>query len=113
MSKSLASHNFLDNKTRAIVAFDRRTQPRYRVLKEARIILNKGPSTMSCVVRDISEDGARLQAPFNPDLPETFELLISHDDTILKARRVWFSGNQMGIRFLGRARPAIALALKK
>ena len=113
MSRSLASRNFVDQKTRAIIAFDRRTQPRYRVLKEARIILNHGQSTMSCLVRDISQDGARLQAPFNPDLPETFEMLINQDDTLLKARRVWFSGNQMGIRFLGRARPAIALALKK
>jgi hypothetical protein len=102
---SPSTHNFRDNKNRAIIAFDRRAVRRQRVLKEARIILSNGRSTMSCVVRDISEKGARLQASFTPDVPEIFMLLIPGEGTMIKARRMWLAGNQMGVRFISAPEP--------
>jgi hypothetical protein len=100
------THNFRDNKSRAIIAFDRRKVRRQRVLKEARIILSNGRSTMSCVIRDLSQSGARLQAPFTPEVPEKFMLLITGESTMVPARRVWWAGNQMGVKFTGKFAPA-------
>jgi hypothetical protein len=101
-----ATHNYRDNRIGAIIAFDRRKTRRHRVLKDARIILGNGRSTMTCVVRDLSEIGARLQAPFTPDLPQSFMLMISGDGTMVPVKRVWWMGSQMGVKFTGKFLPA-------
>jgi hypothetical protein len=103
--QSHPTQNFRDNKNRAIIAFDRRRVHRQRVLKDARIILNNGRSTMSCTIRDLSALGARLQASPTPDLPENFMLIITSDGTMVPARRIWWLGNQMGIKFTGKFEP--------
>jgi hypothetical protein len=64
-----AAHNYRDNRLGAIIAFDRRKVHRRRVLKDARILLGNGRSTMSCVVRDLSDFGARLQRRSRPICP--------------------------------------------
>jgi two-component system cell cycle response regulator len=61
---------------------------------------------MSCVIRDMSEGGARLKAPFTPDLPKDFTLLIPSEATMVAVRRAWWSGDQMGIKFMGEFTPA-------
>ena len=97
--------NFRDNKQRAIIAFDRRKERRHRVLKEALIVLNNGHSTMSCVVRDISEGGARLRVPWIYGLPEAFQLTIKGESQVREVRKVWAAGQEMGVRFVGTGRP--------
>lgn len=79
---------------------DRRRSRRWKVFKEGRIILGGGRS-VPCVIRDISEEGARLQVPSNTVLPETFQLLVKPDEVMMPARRVWLTLDQVGVRFIG------------
>ena len=42
---------------------NRRDKPRLRSLIAATILYNNGQSTLECVIRNISEDGAKLTVP--------------------------------------------------
>src|SRR5690606_16497498 len=53
---------------------DKRRAPRKRILKGATIAFNDRSSTMSCVVRDISDTGARLRLTKGQVVPSRFEL---------------------------------------
>ncbi len=53
---------------------EKRRSPRKRALKGARIVLNKGNSTLSCTIRSMSEIGAMLDFAAPSVVPETFEL---------------------------------------
>ncbi len=80
---------------------DRRGKQRRRVLKKAVIILKSMGSTMNCLVRDISESGARLAMPFSAELPETFTLLLATNKVLIDVERVRQSGNEIGVKFIG------------
>ena len=53
---------------------EKRRSQRKRALKGARIVLNKGNSTLSCTIRSLSEIGALLEFATPSAVPETFEL---------------------------------------
>jgi len=100
MTRSHATSNFRDIKNHAIIAFDRRAVPRRRVLKEALVVFNKGQSTLSCLVTDISENGARLRMPFSTALPRRFVLLIKSDGVARPVLHVWSTLREVGVRFI-------------
>ena len=53
-----------------------------------------------CVVRDISEGGARLEVRDDTDLPERFSLLLSKQGSSLrKCRVVWRASHLIGVQF--------------
>jgi hypothetical protein len=58
---------------------DRRTGTRRRVLKGATVSFNNGYSTFECVVRNQSDEGARLSFAETFALPGRFNLSISGD----------------------------------
>lgn len=88
-----------DNAGQVRPAHDRRRSRRWKVFKEGRLIL-AGDRSVPCVIRDISEEGARLQVPSNTVLPEVFQLLVKPDDVVMSARRVWITLDQVGVRFI-------------
>jgi hypothetical protein len=53
---------------------EKRRSQRKRALKGARIVFNKGNSTLSCTVRSLSEIGAMLDLGAPSALPDAFEL---------------------------------------
>jgi hypothetical protein len=78
---------------------NRRQARRFSTHHPAKIVL--GPEAMvSCTVKDISTDGARIAVKSDMNLPETFELFIAAHD--LQARRVrvcWRNGDFAGVAF--------------
>lgn len=70
-----------------------------RRLKEGSIYFNGKKSMMSCIVRDVSETGARVTVGEPYLLPTEFELAI-HGKPARPARKVWVKLNEMGIEFL-------------
>lgn len=58
---------------------DRRNGTRRRVLKGATVSFNKGYSTFECVVRNQSDQGARLSFAETFALPNHFGLAVSGD----------------------------------
>jgi hypothetical protein len=76
---------------------ERRQEPRYRTLKNARIVFNDRRSTVDCIVRNLSHHGALLVMPSTIGIPVEFELWIGdtrHDSSI-----VWLSKNRMGVKW--------------
>lgn len=81
---------------------ERREQMRRTVIKGARIVFNERKSTLDCRVRDMTEDGARLDFSTPQLLPHEFELQLAGTP----ARRCglcWARGTFVGVRFLDAA----------
>jgi hypothetical protein len=78
----------------------RRREPRRRVLKAATAAFNSRNSVINCVVRDLSESGARLRFDglFRP--PHEFDLLIPTGRRHHACEVAWRSQQDIGVRFV-------------
>ncbi len=77
---------------------ERRSSQRQRTLKGGRIVFNGGRSTIECVVRNLSETGAKLKVNSILGIPDGFELLLS-DGSRQRCRLVWRSMTEIGVAF--------------
>ena len=78
---------------------NRRELNRRTVIKGARIVYNDRKSTLDCRIRDMSEEGARIDLMTQQLLPHEFELQMAGTP----ARRCglcWARGTFIGVRFL-------------
>ena len=78
---------------------------RGRTVKEAKIVLSDW-STIDCVLKDLTKEGARLAIPAVMSLPEEFRVLIVSAGTLTPARLAWQRGELAGVAFTGPAQPA-------
>ncbi|MEM8689937.1 MAG: PilZ domain-containing protein [Pseudomonadota bacterium] len=78
---------------------EKRTSPRRRALKAGVVSLNNGNITMPCVVRDISETGAKLKVDTGRHPPDHFQLQIELDGLMANCMVVWRDGQQLGVEF--------------
>ena len=85
---------------------ERRTRRRKRVLKAGQIITNSNSSTVDCIVRDVSESGARLRVASTISVPQSFLLLIKSENVIVPVQRVWRNAHEVGVKFIGERRSA-------
>ena len=76
---------------------DSRRAPRRRALKGASAIL-PGGGIIDCVVKDLSDTGARLQVVNALSVPERFELLIPGAKSV-QVTVVWRKERMVGVRF--------------
>jgi hypothetical protein len=76
---------------------DNRVAPRYRVLGHAQIIGRAGST--NCVVRDLSESGARLGVSAHTKLPPEFDLWFVQRRMKLRVRIKWRNGDYVGVAF--------------
>ena len=74
---------------------------RRRVLKEGKIIINPPSGTLDVKIRDLSENGAKLEIPSTMPLPENFALIIVADGTVTPAEVMWRKGDFVGVHFCG------------
>jgi hypothetical protein len=78
---------------------DRRGAVRRRVLKGARLSFNRGYAVFDCVVRNMSENGARLNFGDASAVPSRFELTITGEDGPRNAVVRWRSMTALGVTF--------------
>jgi hypothetical protein len=86
---------------------EQRRAHRRRALKRAQVVLSDW-TMIDCTIRDVNEEGARLDFGGATSLPEEFRLLSTATATIRPARRSWQRGLSAGIVFTGPERPAPA-----
>ncbi len=79
---------------------NRRKSLRRRTLKRGLLILNKGYSTVNCVIRDISETGVRVSVEGRFMAPDWMELMIADTDKRRPVEKRWQQDNQLGLMFL-------------
>jgi two-component system response regulator len=79
---------------------DMRGAIRNRMLKGAVIAFSARHATMPCVVRDMSQGGARLQVGQGSAIPDTFELIIELDGLEVHCQVAWRKAREVGVSFL-------------
>jgi len=79
---------------------EKRGGTRSRMLKGGLIAFSGRHATMPCVVRDISDGGARLQVAQGTAVPDTFELIIELDGLEVQCLVVWRKAQEVGVGFL-------------
>lgn len=79
---------------------DRRNEHRGRTYLGGKVAFNNRWSTIDCLVRNMSESGAKLEFAHPVFLPNEFELVIQQRGNSRRARVVWKQATAMGISFL-------------
>ncbi|MBB2964961.1 PilZ domain-containing protein [Methylobacterium sp. R2-1] len=87
---------------------EKRQEARKRTFLKGRILFNKGASTMDCLIRDLSEAGARLELSETSTLPEVFDLYIQQKDATLRSTLRWRRDGAVGVAFVEAQKPAAA-----
>jgi hypothetical protein len=85
---------------------EKRTLPRQRVLKAAKIITMDNTSVIDCTVRNMSDAGAQVVIEKSVKMPDEFQFFLANGDTVRDAVLVWHRGDRVGIKFKGENRPA-------
>jgi hypothetical protein len=78
---------------------ERRKTERQRTFFGALIAFNERTSTMECVVRNLSSQGARLSFYETQTIPERFELAINRKKSSHYARIAWRGPTEAGLAF--------------
>ena len=79
---------------------ERRRNRRLRTLKQGRIVLSDW-TVMDCLIRDISDEGARVALGGLTELPQQFRLLVVSSNLLMPAELEWQRSLLAGVRFTG------------
>ncbi len=78
---------------------ERRQNGRHRCLLGARVVFNNRKSTMSCTVRNYSDEGALLVFGETPCIPDLLELVLDNRKTLATAQIIWRKHMKVGVIF--------------
>lgn len=76
---------------------EKRASPRHRVFKRGTIAFGGGG--IDCMVRNLSESGARIEVSSPVGMPNSFMLVIEADQFIRRCRPVWSVDQRIGVAF--------------
>ena len=62
--------------------------------------MSSGGSVMSCVVRNISAEGAAIDIENPAFVPERFRLVVARDSSVHECRIAWIRQKRIGITFV-------------
>ena len=90
---------------------EQRKSVRHRTLKGGRICFNSGSSSVDCVIRDISDGGAKLCLPGVEGIPTEFVLAFDDGKLVRECFARWRSPTALGVEFrLGAAAFGVGMA---
>lgn len=79
---------------------ERRTSARQRTVLRGCIYYDKRSLAADCVVRDVSDGGARLELSENVVIPDLIELHIPKKEVMHHARVRWRRNNEVGVAYV-------------
>jgi hypothetical protein len=77
-----------------------------RTFLGGQIAFSGRPSSLECLIRDYSDDGARIAYPHTATLPDEFDLYIRHKEQSFRVRTVWRRQDEIGVKFVSRCSSA-------
>lgn len=80
---------------------ERRKIPRSRTYLTGRLAFNRKASTVDCVVRNLTEQGARIAFSRSNPTPADIEFCVPSRTAYRPARLVWRSETEAGLMFVG------------
>jgi len=78
---------------------ERRKLARSRVLKSAKLVVGTS-AVVDCVVRNLTNTGARIEVPNTATLPEHLVLTFDGGRSLRSCRLVWRTINETGLEFV-------------
>jgi PilZ domain len=78
---------------------EKRVEHRRKMLKGGTVYFNKGYSSLECVLRDVSSNGARIQMGETFGMPSRVLLSISGEDGRVEASVRWRNSRNVGLSF--------------
>ncbi len=84
---------------------DKRISPRRRMLKQGKVVMSDW-TVIDCIIRDLSDTGARLEFAGPTELPQEFRLLVVSSNLLIPAALAWQRGLAAGVHFTGPGRDA-------
>jgi hypothetical protein len=75
---------------------ERRTEPRLTVRLDARLF----PGGRPCLIRDISQKGARIELAGPESAQDELILVVWLTGQAFEAQAVWWRGSEIGVRFI-------------
>ena len=79
---------------------NQRSNPRYRVSKEAKVIYPDERGLVDVIIKDFSVGGARIQLRSSTDLSGEFHLFVPPEKMLYTVAVRWMKGNEAGLRFV-------------
>lgn len=80
---------------------DRRRTERTRTYLGAQIAFNQRSCVMDCLVRNFSEEGAKLVFSNTVTVPQEFDLSIPKQERTFRVRMVWRRADEAGVAICG------------
>jgi hypothetical protein len=78
---------------------ERRRGRRDRTFLNGLIAFNNRNSTVDCLVRNLSGEGAKITIPATAPTPGEFDLMLPTRGESRQARQVWRHGEELGVTF--------------
>jgi hypothetical protein len=78
---------------------DLRRAARVRTFVGGRIVFHDGAYSYNCIVRDLSDSGARIEIPAARLIPRRFHFLTSREEAAYDAELVWRTQTMAGVKF--------------
>jgi PilZ domain len=76
---------------------ERRALVRHKTFIKGRIYFNNRLTSVDCIVRDMTDKGARLQVPESVAVPDVFEIYLPNKEEQFRAQAQWRKGDQIGV----------------
>jgi hypothetical protein len=83
---------------------ERRNSRRAKSFLQGFVYVSRRRGALACLVRDLSEKGARIIFSDTVALPDAVELYIPQRDQTLKARVTWRKNDELGLAFVATER---------
>jgi uncharacterized small protein (DUF1192 family) len=80
---------------------ERRSSKRSKSFLRGFVYVSRKQGALSCLIRDLSEKGARIIFSDTVTLPDVFDLYIPQRDQTLRAKVRWRHGDEIGLAFVG------------
>ena len=80
---------------------EKRKHPRTEINEPAYV--SSGGSVMTCVVRNISLEGAAIDVENAAFVPPQFRLVMAKDSSVRECRIAWIQKNRIGLTFVASA----------
>jgi hypothetical protein len=86
---------------------ENRSSTRHKTFFRGRIYFDNRRTSIDCLIRDMSHDGARLELPTDAAVPDVIELFMPHKNETKRSRVQWRVGREIGVSFaLEASKPA-------
>lgn len=82
---------------------ERRQSIRGRTYLGGKVVFNHRYSSMDCLIRNLSADGARLNISASVTIPEELDLEFGQSRDTRRIRVVWRKGDELGVVFADRS----------